>query len=160
MYRAYPTPEQQVLFAKTFGCVRFVWNHMLTDAQQFLNEAGMFFIPTPAKYKKEFPFLKEVDSLALANTQRDLKEARKKHREDPKSHGAPKLKSKHKSKMSYTTNNQETRRKNGTIKDTIYIVGNLVHLPKVGDERRISTATSNTSPSTQRTSLPWACGSS
>lgn len=53
MYRAYPTPEQQVLLSKTFGCVRFVWNHMLTDAQQFLNEAGRFFIPTPAKYKTE-----------------------------------------------------------------------------------------------------------
>ena len=133
MYRAYPTPEQQVLLSKTFGCVRFVWNHMLMDAQQFLNEAGKFFIPTPAKYKKEFPFLKEVDSLALANTQLDLKEARKKHREDPKSCGAPKLKSKRKSKMSYTTNNQKTCRKDGTIKDTIYVVGNLVHLPKVGD---------------------------
>lgn len=32
MYRAYPTPEQQVLLSKTFGCVRFVWNHMLMDA--------------------------------------------------------------------------------------------------------------------------------
>ena len=71
-YRAYPTKEQAVLLAKTFGCVRFVWNHMLTDAQTFLDEAGVFFIPTPAKYKKEFPFLKEVDSLALANTQLDL----------------------------------------------------------------------------------------
>lgn len=133
MYRAYPTPEQQVLLSKTFGCVRFVWNHMLMDAQQFLNEAGKFFIPTPAKYKKEFPFLKEVDSLALANTQLDLKEARKKHREDPKSCGAPKLKSKRKSKMSYTTNNQKTCRKDGAIKNTIYVVGNLVHLPKIGD---------------------------
>lgn len=60
-YRAYPTSEQQVLFTKTFGCVRFIWNHMLIDAQQFLDEAGTFFVPTPAKYKKEFPFLKEVD---------------------------------------------------------------------------------------------------
>ena len=49
MYRAYPTPEQQVLLSKTFGCVRFVWNHMLMDAQRFLEEAGAFFIPTPAK---------------------------------------------------------------------------------------------------------------
>lgn len=31
MYRAYPTPEQQVLLSKTFGCVRFVWNHMLLE---------------------------------------------------------------------------------------------------------------------------------
>ena len=71
-YRAYPTSEQQVLLAKTFGCVRFIWNHMLKDSQQFFNEAGTFFVPTPAKYKKEFPFLKEVDSGALCNTQLDL----------------------------------------------------------------------------------------
>lgn len=133
VYRAYPTPEQQVLFSKTFGCVRFVWNHMLTDAQQFLNEAGRFFIPTPAKYKKEFPFLKEVDSLALANAQLDLKKANKRHQESSKNVGSPKLKSKRKSKMSYTTNNQKMRRKNGETRDTIYVVGNLVHLPKVGD---------------------------
>lgn len=30
-YRAYPTEEQEVLLAKTFGCVRFVWNHKLTS---------------------------------------------------------------------------------------------------------------------------------
>ena len=59
-YRAYPTSEQQVLLAKTFGCVRFIWNHMLIDAQQFLDEAGTFFVPTPAKYKKEFPFFRKL----------------------------------------------------------------------------------------------------
>ena len=133
MYRAYPTPEQQVLLSKTFGCVRFVWNHMLMDAQRFLEEAGAFFIPTPAKYKTEFSFLKEVDSLALANAQLDLKNANKRHREDPKAVGSPRLKSKRKSKMSYTTNNQKMRRKDGAIKNTIYVVGNLVHLPKIGD---------------------------
>lgn len=58
-YRAYPTEAQAVLLAKTFGCVRFVWNRMLMDAQQFLNEAGTFFVPTPAKYKKSFRFLKK-----------------------------------------------------------------------------------------------------
>ena len=132
-YRAYPTSEQQVLFAKTFGCVRFIWNHMLIDAQQFLDEAGTFFVPTPAKYKKEFPFLKEVDSLALANTQLDLKDANKRHLESPKAVGVPRLKSKHRSGMSYTTNNKKTQSKDGKIKNTVYVVGNLVHLPKVGN---------------------------
>ena len=131
-YRAYPTEEQTVLLAKTFGCVRFVWNRMLTDAQTFLNETGVLFIPTPAKYKKEFPFLKEVDSLALANTQLDLKAANKRHLDDKKV-GAPQLKSKHKSKMSYTTNNQAMHCKDGSFKDTIFVVGNIVHLPKVGN---------------------------
>ncbi|GGK33750.1 hypothetical protein GCM10010965_28290 [Caldalkalibacillus thermarum] len=31
--------------------------------------------PTPAKYKKDFPWLKEVDSLALANAQLNLQKA-------------------------------------------------------------------------------------
>lgn len=74
-YRAYPTDEQAELFAKTFGCVRLIWNNMLADAQRFFDETGMFIITTPAKYKKECPFLKEVDSLALANCQLDLKGA-------------------------------------------------------------------------------------
>ena len=33
--------------------------------------------PTPAKYKKEYPYLKEVDSLALANAQLNLEKAYK-----------------------------------------------------------------------------------
>lgn len=28
-YKAYPTEEQEVLLAKTFGRVRFVWSYML-----------------------------------------------------------------------------------------------------------------------------------
>ena len=107
--------------------------HMLIDAQQFLDETGTFFVPTPAKYKKEFPFLKEVDSLALANTQLDLKDANKRHLESPKAVGVPRLKSKHRSGMSYTTNNQKMQSKDGKIKNTVYVVGNLVHLPKVGN---------------------------
>lgn len=131
-YRAYPTPEQQALFAKTFGCVRFIWNQMLTDAQRFLYEAGVFFIPTPAKYKKEYPFLKEIDSCALCNAQLDLRQANKRHLEDPKAIGIPVLKSKHRSKMSYTTNNHSIYSKSGSVRDTIYVAGNLVRLPKVG----------------------------
>lgn len=132
MYRAYPTPEQQVLLSKTFGCVRFVWNHMLMDAQQFWDEAGVFFIPTPAKYKNEFPFLKEIDSGALCNAQLDLKEARKRHREDPKNVGVPTLKSKRKSKMSYTTNVHSYVKKDGQLVKTLELTEEAVHLPKVG----------------------------
>ena len=129
-YRAYPTKEQAVLLAKTFGCVRFVWNHMLTDAQTFLNEAGTFFIPTPAKYKKEFPFLKEIDSGALCNTQLDLKDANKRHHE--KKVSAPQLKSKHKSKMSYTTNIHSYKTKDGRTVKTIALGHDTILLPKIG----------------------------
>lgn len=132
-YRAYPTEGQAVLLAKTFGCVRFVWNHMLTDAQTFLNEAGIFFIPTPAKYKKEFPFLKEIDSGALCNTQLDLKDANKRHRE--KKTGAPQLKSKRKSKMSYTTNIHSYKTKDGRTAKTIELGHDTILLPKIGKVR-------------------------
>lgn len=30
-FRIYPNTEQQILFAKTFGCVHFVYNRMLAD---------------------------------------------------------------------------------------------------------------------------------
>lgn len=51
-YRAYPTSEQQVLLAKTFGCVRFIWNHMpigglCSECEQRLDETvyGKFNAP-------------------------------------------------------------------------------------------------------------------
>ena len=58
---------------------------------------------TPAMYKKAYPFLKEVDSLALANVQMHLEKAYKNFFRDPKI-GFPKFKSKHRSRKSYTTN--------------------------------------------------------
>lgn len=131
-YRAYPTEEQEVLLAKTFGCVRFVWNHMLMDAQQFLNEAGTFFVPTPAKYKKEFPFLKEVDSGALCNAQLDLQDANDRHLESPKTVGTPRLKSKHKSKMYYTTNIHSYKTKDGSVVYTLALGYEAIKLPKIG----------------------------
>lgn len=30
-YRLYPTIEQKIMFAKTFGCARFIYNKMLGD---------------------------------------------------------------------------------------------------------------------------------
>lgn len=131
-YRAYPTEAQAVLLAKTFGCVRFVWNRILMDAQQFLNEAGTFFVPTPAKYKKEFPFLKEVDSGALCNTQLDLQDANDNHLESPKTVGAPRLKSKRKSKMSYTTNIHSYKTKDGSVVHTLALGYEAIKLPKIG----------------------------
>lgn len=131
-YRAYPNDQQAELLAKTFGCVRFVWNRMLNDAQDFESAAGVFFVPTPAKYKKEFPFLKEVDSLALANTQLSLHEARSKFLKEPNV-GAPKFKSKKKCKAKYTTNCVINKKKNGAESPTITLGHDFVHIPKVGD---------------------------
>ncbi|WP_144942161.1 helix-turn-helix domain-containing protein, partial [Paenibacillus sp. 32O-W] len=67
------------LLAKTFGCVRFVYNKMLAERrdtyEQFKGDKEALKkqkFPTPAKYKEEFAWLKEVDSLALANAQLNL----------------------------------------------------------------------------------------
>ncbi len=76
-YRLYPTREQKMMFAKTFGCVRFIYNKMLSDRLDYYKETGQKLNNTPAQYKEEFPWLKEVDSLALANAQMNLNKAYK-----------------------------------------------------------------------------------
>ncbi len=69
-YRLYPTNEQATMFAKTFGCCRKVYNLMLEEKIDNYKRTGKFGTVTPAKYKKEYPYLKEVDSLALAKISR------------------------------------------------------------------------------------------
>lgn len=76
-FRLYPNLEQRVLFEKTFGCSRFIWNQMLADRIAHYEETGTSLKNTPAQYKKDFPWLKEVDSLALANVQLNLNKAYK-----------------------------------------------------------------------------------
>ena len=60
---------------------------------------------TPAQYKEEYPYLKEVDSLALANAQLNLEKAFKNFLKN-KGFGYPKYKCKSNPVQSYTTNNQ------------------------------------------------------
>jgi len=61
-FRLYPNNEQKEYFAKCFGCARFIWNQMLSEKEETYKTTGTNLRITPAKYKKEFPFLKEVDS--------------------------------------------------------------------------------------------------
>ena len=102
-FRIYPTEEQKILLGKTFGCCRFLYNQMLNDKIQEYKKTKKMLKNTPAMYKKAYPFLKEVDSLALANVQLHLEKAYKNFFRDPKV-GFPRFKSKHHSKNSYTTN--------------------------------------------------------
>ncbi|HKM37916.1 MAG TPA: helix-turn-helix domain-containing protein, partial [Thiopseudomonas sp.] len=74
-FRLYPNPEQQEFFAKSFGCARFIWNKMLNDKIEHYEKTKTTLKNTPAQYKGEFEWLKEVDSLALANVQLDLQKA-------------------------------------------------------------------------------------
>ena len=102
-YRIYPNTEQKVFFAKCFGCVRFFYNKSLSDMNEIYKSTGKFKSITPASYKEDYPFLKEVDSLALSNAQLNRNAAFKaffSHKS-----GFPKYKSK-RNDQSYTTNNQ------------------------------------------------------
>lgn len=121
-FRLYPNKEQKIMFAKTFGCVRFIYNKMLADKIEYYKETKQKLNNTPAQYKKEFEWLKEVDSLALANARMNLQTAYNNFFRTPKV-GFPKFKSKKRDKDSYTTNNQ-----NGTVS----IVDKKLRLPKVG----------------------------
>ena len=106
-YRIYPNEQQKEYFAKCFGCVRFFYNKSLEDTINEYEKHKKRVNLTPAKYKNDFPFLKEVDSLALANAQLNRNAAFTNFFR--KNAEYPKFKSK-RSKQSYTTNNQ-----NGTI---------------------------------------------
>ena len=107
-FRLYPTEEQAYLMCKTFGCVRFVYNRMLAERKEVYEkykddkeQLKKQKLPTPAKYKAEFEWLKEVDSLALANAQLNLQTVYKNFFSGQ--NDFPAFKSK-KDRKSYTTN--------------------------------------------------------
>ena len=101
--RIYPNAEQRVQIEKTIGCSRFIYNCMLADKMEHYKKEKKMLRNTLASYKKEYPWLKEVDSLALANVQMHLESAFHKFFREP-SAGFPRFKSKKSSRKSYTTN--------------------------------------------------------
>lgn len=126
-FRIYPTPEQEQQMARTFGCCRFIYNQMLADKIREYKEKGKMLKTTPAMYKGEFPWLKEVDSLALANVQLNLETAYKKFFREP-SVGFPKFRSRHHSRASFTTN---------VVNGNIRLTGRRLKLPKMSPVRII-----------------------
>ena len=130
-YRLYPSNEQKIYLAKTFGCTRFVYNKMLDERIKSYEENKDLDIktikyPTPAQYKNEFEWLKEVDSLALANAQMNLDKAYKNFFRD-ESIGFPRFKKKTNTN-NYTTNNQ---------KGTVDIENSHIKVPKLKSMIRI-----------------------
>lgn len=100
---------------------------MLSDKIDYYKACRKSLHTTPAQYKDAYPYLREVDSLALANVQLNLQAAYKNFFENRKS-GFPKFKSKRRSRKSYTTNNQ---------KSTIAILDGGIRLPKTGVVRAV-----------------------
>jgi putative transposase len=120
-FRIYPTEAQKTLIHMTLGHNRFLWNKMLEDKQKHyeLNKTQLY--NRPAQYKENYPFLKDVDSLSLANTKLNLEKAFRmffKRKQD-----LPKFHSK-KHDYGYTTN---------LVNHDIVLLKGYIKLPKLGD---------------------------
>lgn len=105
-FRVYPTREQELLLNKTFGCVRYIYNHFLAlrKASYNYDKITLNFYDNSAdltELKKHFPWLKEVDSVALQQSLRDLDRAYKNFFK--RKIGFPKFKSKKIHRYSYRT---------------------------------------------------------
>lgn len=61
-FRLYPNKEQKILFTKTFGCARAIWNMMLVDKIKHYQETGQSLNNTPAQYKTEIHPLPKTNS--------------------------------------------------------------------------------------------------
>lgn len=114
--------------------MRFLFNQMLAERKnsyeqhkedkQRLKDVKY---RSPARFKQEHEWLREVDSLALCNAELHLKTAFRNFFRD-KRIGYPRFKSRKNPIQSYTTNNQK-----GTIR--IVETGRYIRLPKMGDIR-------------------------
>ena len=76
-FRIYPTAKQREYFTQCFGCCRLLWNSMLADKIDYYNTYGENLTVYVTDYKERYPFLNDVDSLALANELQDLNKAYK-----------------------------------------------------------------------------------
>lgn len=126
-FRAYPNKEQKNLIDRTFGCCRLVYNKglaMRNDAYAAGEKVGYnqtSAMLTELKKEDAFLFLKEVDSIALQQSLRDLDTGFKNFFQKRARH--PRFKSKHNNHQSYRTINQ---------KDNIRTAGKYLKLPKIG----------------------------
>ena len=125
-FRIYPNKAQQELIAKTIGCSRFVFNHFLAEWGDSYKDTGkgLTYNTCSAKLtqlKKELLWLKDVDSISLQSSLKNLDDSFK--RFFKKQNDAPRFKSKKNRVQSYTT-----KQTNGNIA----VVGNRIKLPKLG----------------------------
>ena len=125
-FRIYPNKEQRILLAKTFGCSRLVYNYFLALRKELYDESGESMSYNQCtneltQLKQELTFLKEVDSVALQQSIRNLDTAFDRFFKNDS--GYPKFKCKHKGKKTYRSNciNNNIRLENGKIR-----------LPKLG----------------------------
>lgn len=147
-FRVYPTEEQRVLIAKTFGCVRFVFNFCLQDQMkdeemwklvEEMVQQGYFQenqyrsrcfrkrdgYHTITELKRRCEWLREADNTALQSAVDGLDSAYSRY--CSKKGGHPKFKSKRNPVQSYTTKNNKTGA-GGSVR----FEKDSIRLPKVG----------------------------
>lgn len=125
-FRIYPNKEQAILINKTIGCSRFVFNHFLSKWNDTYKETGKGLSYNSCSkqlppLKKEYKWLKEVDSIAIQSSVKNLSDSYS--RFFKKQNKAPRFKSKKNNVQSYTT-----KHTNGNIT----IIENKIKLPKLG----------------------------
>lgn len=125
-YRIYPNKKQKELIAKTFGCVRFVYNYFLDlKINEYKNNRKSLSYYDTSKLltqlKKENEWLKKVDSTALQSSLRNLDMAYQKFFKEHS--GYPKFKSKKIHRFSY---------KSKCMNGNIQYCGKHIKLPKLG----------------------------
>lgn len=126
----YPNQEQEILIAKTIGCSRFVFNHFLSKWNDAYKETGKgltynFCSAQLTQLKKELVWLKEVDSVAVQSSLKNLADSYS--RFFKKQNKAPRFKSKKNSMQSYKTNIQGKQQLPENM-----IHKNKMKLPKLG----------------------------
>lgn len=142
-YRIYPNKKQQELINKTIGCCRFVYNYYLNKKiELYKTEQKSINYNACANdlklLKKEKEWLKEVDSISLQQSLKDLDVAYqnffRRIKNGDKQVGFPKFKSKKNPKQSYRTQN---------VNNNISIDGNKIKLPKLGLVRFVNSRNFN-----------------
>lgn len=130
-FRIYPTPMQENLIQRTFGCCRFVFNHFLAERMEQYKQTGK----SPTRFqqdksltalKKELEWLREVDATALQAVLQSLDIAYQnffRRVKQGKKPGYPRFKSKRDHRQSY---------KSKCVGANIKILKKSVQLPKLG----------------------------
>ena len=126
-YRIYPNDKQEILINKTIGCARFIYNHLLNDRINYYKETGYTLKKEVSEYKKDFPFLKEVDGLALSNAKLNLEQAFSNFFDKKLKAKYPRFHKKGKNDT-YTTNRVVDKKGHSNIR----IEENGIRLPKLG----------------------------
>lgn len=126
-FRIYPNTTQTVALAQTFGCARLVWNKALDYWNTcYKHDSSCSFAQISRllprwKRDPELAFLKDVDSMALQQSLRDLNRGFQNFFAKRAKH--PKFKAKYNGWQSYRTNNQG---------NNIRMENHKIRLPKIG----------------------------